>query len=355
MLNTHRLSKTAAAVSAVLASMSVCAAQALPEMGMDIRVDTDLTQLDLTQSAYAAKNIAFRMEGQNLTLDPKDESLTFDSNRRGICVYSAKDPKVPSHLVIGTNSTQDVTVNVRTNNNRDSDSAGIVILRLHQDADGKLTSANAVGVPSAEINGKNLTVNVHNEGTGEVRGINIQNNTTTSDEFASLVINSENTVINVTGKGKTVGLSAMSEGRITVNGNLEINADKAIIARGDSITTINKNGDKTVKLNGDIDFTYNKVTSGTKVDATIDITLSGTDSYWVGNASTSTTSGTPPEGYSDVHGLKIKLRNQAQWMPTVVTATDTLHNIAINELKFDDGVISLSKELVHRSLNDATN
>ncbi len=352
MLNTHRLSKTAAAVSAVLASMSVCAAQALPEMGMDIRVDTDLAQLDLTQSAYAAKNIAFRMEGQNLTLDPKDESLTFDSNRRGICVYSAKDPKVPSHLVIGTNSTQDVTVNVRTNNNRDSDSAGIVILRLHQDADGKLTSANAVGVPSAEINGKNLTVNVHNEGTGEVRGINIQNNTTTSDEFASLVINSENTVIaeingknltvnvhnegtgevrginiqnntttsdefaslvinsentviNVTGNGKTVGLSAMSQGRITVNGNLEINADKAIIARGDSITTINKNADKTVKLDGDIDFTYDKVTSGTKVDATIDITLSGTDSYWVGNASTSTTSGTPPEGYSDVHGLKI--------------------------------------------------
>lgn len=326
--------------------MSVCAAQALPEMGVDIRVDTDLTQLDLTQSAYAAKNIAFRMEGQNLTLDPKDESLTFDSNRRGICVYSAKDPKVPSHLVIGTNSTQDVTVNVQTNNNRDSDSAGIVILRLHQDADGKLTSANAVGVPSAEINGKNLTVNVHNEGTGEVRGINIQNNTTTSDEFASLVINSENTVINVTGNGKTVGLSAMSQGRITVNGNLEINADKAIIARGDSITTINKNADKTVKLDGDIDFTYDKVTSGTKVDATIDITLSGTDSYWVGNASTSTTSGTPPEGYSDVHGLKIKLRNQAQWMPTVVTATDTLHNIAINELKLDDGVISLSKELV---------
>ena len=346
MLNTHRLSKTAAAVSAVLASMSVCAAQALPEMGMDIRVDTDLTQLDLTQSAYAAKNIAFRMEGRNVTLDPKDGSLTFDSNRRGICVYSAKDPKVPSHLVIGTNSTQDVTVNVRTNNNKNSDSAGIVILRTHVDADGKQTSANAVGVPSVEINGKNLTVNVHNEGTGEVRGINVQNNTTTSDEFASLVINSKNTVINVTGKGKTVGLSAMSEGRITVNGNLEINADKAIIARGYSITTINKNGDKTVKLNGDIDFTYNEVTSGTKVDATIDITLSGTDSYWVGNASTSTTSGTPPKGYSDVHGLKIKLRNQAQWMPTVVTATDTLHNIAINELKLDDGVISLSKELV---------
>lgn len=81
-----------------------------------------------------------------------------------------------------------------------------------------------------------------------------------------------------------------------------------------------------MKLDGDIDFTYNEVTSGTKVDATIDITLSGTDSYWVGNASTSTTSGTPPEGYSDVHGLKIKLRNQAQWMPTVVTATDTLQH-----------------------------
>ena len=101
-----------------------------------------------------------------------------------------------------------------------------------------------------------------------------------------------------------------------------------------------------MKLNGDIDFTYNETTSGTKVDATIDITLSGADSYWVGNASTSTTAGTPPEGYTDVHGLKVKLKNQAQWTPTVVTATNTLHNIAINELKLDDGVISLSKELV---------
>ena len=33
--------------------MSVCAAQALPEMGVDIRVDTDLTQLDLTQSGVS--------------------------------------------------------------------------------------------------------------------------------------------------------------------------------------------------------------------------------------------------------------------------------------------------------------
>lgn len=244
MLNTHRLSKTAAAVSAVLASMSVCVAQALPEMGVDIRVDTDLTQLDLTQSAYAAKNIAFRMEGQNLTLDPKDESLTFDSNRRGICVYSAKDPKVPSHLVIGTNSTQDVTVNVQTNNNRDSDSAGIVILRLHQDADGKLTSANAVGVPSAEINGKNLTVNVHNEGTGEVRGINIQNNTTTSDEFASLVINSENIAINelklddgvislskeLVEAGQAVKVESLSGTGGTINTHVDTQTDGTLVA-----------------------------------------------------------------------------------------------------------------------------
>ena len=346
MSRTQRLSTVAMAISALFVSMSVCAAPAVPEFGPDIRVDTDLTQFDSTQSSYVGSNIAFRFEGQKLTLDPKGGSLTFDSNRRGICVYSAKDKTIASHLVIGTASTEDITVNVKTDTATNSDAVGIVILRLHADANGNLSSANDVGVPSAEINGKNLTVNVHNDGTGEVRGINIQNNTTTSEEFASLVINSENTVINVTGNGPTVGMSAMSQGRITVNGNLEVNADKAIIARGDAIVTINKNADKTVKLNGDIDFTYSESTSGTKVDAVVDITLSGANSYWVGNASTSTTSGTPPEGYSDVHGLNVSLKDQAQWTPTVMATTATSHNIAINSMRLDDGVINVSKELV---------
>ncbi len=341
-----RLTKIALLTVTGCASMSTAALASLPELGADIRVDTDLSKFDNTRSSYIASNIAFRFEGKNVTLDPKDGALNFESARRGIAIYSAKDKAIPSHLVIGTKDTQDVTVKVSTNTTINSDSVGIVLLRLHANPSGTNSSANDVGVPTGEVNGKNLSVFVHNDGTGEVRGINVQNNTTSSDQFATLVLNSENTVVNVTGQGMTVGLSAMSQGRIIVNGNLEVNAQKAIIARGDAVVIVNKNADKTVKLNGDIDFTYNESTSGTKVDAIVDVTLSGVDSYWVGNASTSSTSGTPPEGYDEVHGLMMKIKNQAHWTPTLLMDTDKRREIAINNMQLDDGVINLTEAVV---------
>ena len=42
-------------------------------------------------------------------------------------------------------------------------------------------------------------------------------------------------------------------------------------------------------MEGDINFNYDKPTSGTGVDADVNINLSGADSYWVGN--TKVTSG----------------------------------------------------------------
>ncbi len=139
----------------------------------------------------------------------------------------------------------------------------------------------------------------------------------------------------------------MSQGIIKVNGNLEVNADDAIIARGGAIVRVNEAGDKTVKLNGNIDFNFDKGTSGAVTDADVLVNLNGADSYWNGNAVTSYGSGQPDDpGYLEISGLKLGLSNGAQWNPSLVSehgdTTSGLQTVAINDLTMNGGVINLN-------------
>ncbi len=63
------------------------------------------------------------------------------------------------------------------------------------------------------------------------------------------------------------------QGVLRANGNIEINADNVIVARGDSTVRLNESGTNTVVLNGDIDFNYSGGTSGTKIDADVLVNL----------------------------------------------------------------------------------
>lgn len=205
-----------------------------------------------------------------------------------------------------------------------------------------------------EINGKNLTVNAESTGTDPgdtVYGLYAQNASTNAaeNERATLVVNAENTVINVASgaEGAASGLVAMSQGILKVNGNLEVNADDAIVARGGAIVRVNEAGDKTVKLNGNIDFNFDKATSGTVADADVLVNLNGTGSYWNGNAVTSYGTGQPGDpGYLEVSGLKLGLSNGAQWNPSLVSehgdTTSGLQTVAINDLAMNGGVINLN-------------
>lgn len=205
-----------------------------------------------------------------------------------------------------------------------------------------------------EINGKNLTVNAESTGTDPgdtVYGLYAQNASTNAaeNERATLVVNAENTVINVASgaEGAASGLVAMSQGILKVNGNLEVNADDAIVARGGAIVRVNEAGDKTVKLNGNIDFNFDKATSGTVADADVLVNLNGAGSYWNGNAVTSYGTGQPGDpGYLEVSGLKLGLSNGAQWNPSLVSehgdTTSGLQTVAINDLAMNGGVINLN-------------
>ena len=188
-----------------------------------------------------------------------------------------------------------------------------------------------------DIQGTNLNITL--DGSKTV-GVHAQNNTTdASDGFATVNINSQKTTI----KADTA-LSAMSQGRIYVNGDLEVDAKTAILARGNSVIDINKEGTHTVKLVGDVDFNYDQVTSGTTTDATVNINLTGQNSSWMGNAKTSADSGTPSADLRQSH-LSLSLNDGASWTPTAIdTSVNDNQPTAVHSLKLSNGVINLTND-----------
>ena len=211
-----------------------------------------------------------------------------------------------------------------------------------------------------EVNSKNLIIDVHSSDS-EAAGIWVQNSTLeegSTDKIANVVVNSENTVINVTSdtKGNALGLVAMSQGKLEVNGNLEVNAETAILTRGNAVTTINKNKDKTVKLNGDIEFNYDKPTSGTPVDATVDLNLSNAESFFKGKIVV--TGEGIPENYEKVSNMNLGLSNKATWENTgdsfvsnldlnngIINNTSVENDISVGTLKGNGGDINLVAEI----------
>lgn len=187
------------------------------------------------------------------------------------------------------------------------------------------------------VNGKSLTV----EATGdESVGIHVQNNTTTAtDGIATITVNSEKTSI----KADTA-LSAMSQGRLYVNGDLEADAKDAILARGNALISVNEKGGHTVNLKGDVNFNYDQNTSGTTTDATVIVNLDNAASSWTGNVKTSASSGTPSEDLRKA-SLALTLSNGASWTPTVVnTSVDDSQVASVKSLKLSDGVINLKAD-----------
>ena len=194
-----------------------------------------------------------------------------------------------------------------------------------------------------------LDIKVHSE-QGSAYGVLAQNSTTntTSKNPSTVVIDSDNTYVNVTSgvKGNSCGLVAFSQGVINVNSNIEVNADNAIVARGDSFVKINADGEHTTKLIGDMDFNYDKKTSGTKVDANVLVNLSGEDSYWTGNSKVSWGTGSIPEDKEQVTGIDLRINDGATWNPTYIAEADKGESgtvaIAQNKVTMDGGIINIS-------------
>ena len=201
--------------------------------------------------------------------------------------------------------------------------------------------------PELFVSAENLVVNVHSE-DGAAYGIQVGNGTVGStDKKATLVINAKNTLINATSGregGYANGIVALSEGQLAINGNLEVNSENVISARGDAVIRINESGTNTVVLNGDIDFNYSAGSSGTKIDADVLVNLTGASSQWTGNVQRSHDI-EPTADKAQVTGFKLIVADNAQWNPTIITRDDTagVVPIAVNSLTLNDGIINITK------------
>lgn len=211
----------------------------------------------------------------------------------------------------------------------------------------------AIGLSSIEhsqlnVDGQTLVVNVTSESNDAV-GIHVQNNSTTDDEnFATLNVNTDNTIINA-----RTALSAMSQGHLILNSNLYTDSDNAITARGNAVVRINEDGAHTTQLNGDINFNYDGDTSGTDVDAYLVINLNGENSYWNGNSKVTWSANAGNESnITDetlkVTGLNLQLNNGAQWNPVAIDEEGTVGTdasgtkyTAMNNLTLNNGVVDL--------------
>lgn len=162
---------------------------------------------------------------------------------------------------------------------------------------------------------------------------------------------------NINLKSKEYGLVAFSGGKLNVNGNLTVNADRAIGTRGDSTIDINTDGKHTTVLNGDIVFETpnspgNAQNSGRIINSYVNINLSGEGSSWTGRAyqeykvEVENESGVykythsveldAPDYYGDVTGFKMNINNGASWN---MTDDSFINNITVE----NGGVVNVQE------------
>ena len=241
-------------------------------------------------------------------------------------------------LILGNSATQTIKIN----------SQGAATVGLWAWRSGQIT-----------VEGKDLVVHVtadlNKDPAGAAYGILAQNNSVPNDnqpDKATVIINAENTYVKadyvgeLTEDAAIAALLAMSEGHLHINGNLYAEGRYALVARGDSVVRINESNTKTIQLIGDIDFNYDKKSSGTGANADVLVNLSNADSFWKGSATVSYGTGKPSdEEKLSVQNFQLGLSNGAQWNPTVVKETDGettgTTQLAVNKLTFNDGIINL--------------
>ncbi len=314
-------------------------------------------------SNLTGKNIAVSLNDHGLKDNHTKDSTIFTGLRSSSYHSEGQgiDPlKVGSSIInVGDKNTDNINISLNTKSTNTTYGDGnnaVGVLAYKQYANGPKpnnntnyqTNTQSGGV--VNLNATNLNIDVQSK--GEAVGIFVQNSTTQEKDASKLStvnINAQSTHINThsdTANGAT-GLYALSQGRIFANsGDLYINADNAILTRGNSLIEINKDKNHTVQLNGDFNFNYDAKTSGTDVDSTVIVNLSGANSFWNGNALTSYQADGKPEGDAmQVKGLNLSISDNAKWNVGVIDDSKD-HGataIAINKVTLDDGIINVTQ------------
>ncbi len=222
----------------------------------------------------------------------------------------------------------------------------------------KVMALTAIGTNSKlEVNADSLFVNVEStskDGYG-IHAHNTTQDTVAPDTAASVNITANNIVVN----SNALGISAFSNGQMNVNGNLVVNAKNAIDTRGNATININKDGQHTTVLNGDIVFETpytpeDTQNSGNLINSNVNINLSGEESSWTGRAYQEyqvkndkneyvyikSAELDTPHGYKygNVTGFSMKINNGASWN---MTGDSFINNVTVE----NGGVINVQENV----------
>ena len=164
------------------------------------------------------------------------------------------------HLFLGNANTEKISI--------DSGDDGIRVIKAY-----------------AEIKAKEISFNVRAAGCAAIWA---QNNTEDDNAPANAAaVKLQADKIDIT--AEQYGFIAFSNSKLDVDGDLTVNAPIALGVRGVSTVNINEDGTHKTVLNGDISFeTPNSPedaqNSGKKINANVNLNLTGKDSSWTGRA-----------------------------------------------------------------------
>lgn len=204
-----------------------------------------------------------------------------------------------------------------------------------------------------DLTGDTISISAESK-DGYAGALHVSSDVTVSDKDKNNTVNivSKNgTTIYAKGTTGASAIELMSGGILNISGPLTAKAElnngskgDVIYARGGATLNIGANGE-TVKLDGNINFGYEGTTSGTGVDAFVNVTLTGADSYWNGNTITSWSPDKPSDGKLEVTSLKVALNKGATWTPTVVENSQSKDQqyTALNQLTLDGGIVDVNK------------
>lgn len=244
---------------------------------------------------------------------------------------SYSSPDNDAVVVQGGESRQNIQVNIGNTETKNIDVTAQGGIFVKQNGHVTLTAKNINLTSTAE--------------SGGYAALWAQNNSVNTDDIpenerASITINADKTSIS----SNNLGIVAMSNGIVTVNGDLSVKAKTALLARGDAQIHINTSGTSTVQIVGDVEFSYHEKTSGTGIDATIDVNLNGKDSFWEGNTFISWDTKPSPEKL-DVDNFTLSVKDGAVWRPTQFIGADNGEYTPLNTLKLDNGIVDVQKDV----------
>lgn len=276
-----------------------------------------------------ANNRTVQISGGTTKIIAKDIKITNTNTvaNQGRALYALSDPE-KSHIIVGDENTENVTISSQNDH---------ALIALNWSDDGYKNA------PLIDVKGKNITISTQGTGSYAVHaGDRSTPDTKNGTDYTT--VNMTGTNINISAPNG-YGVSAMSQGIVNITGNTTITAPNAILARGYASVNINKDTTaETAKIDGNIKFDYDKGSSGTSVDAYVDITLNGSDSYWKGNTFVSWDE-KPTESFLEVNNATLTMNDGAKWTATNITDNDVAEHgsryTALNNLNLNNGTVEI--------------